>query len=233
MKNFMSMVAMGAGIAMILLASPLVAGDHDTRDIRHRVADAYGVHSFEQVEKLSFTFNVKTETRVTRRSWTWWPHENRIRYDGGTWRDGEAFEYSKSDLATDSTDTMVEVDQRFVNDSFWLLFPYHVEWDLSATVTDEGMVPLPIGEGEARKIVIDYPDTGGYTPDDIYELYVGADYRALAWVFRPGGSEEKRYAYTWGEEQRFGEITFATDHFNADGTVRIWLSDIAVEFAEN
>jgi len=112
------------------------------------------------------------------------------------------------------------------------MFPYYVEWDLSATVTDEGMAPRPIGDGEARKVVVDYPDTGGYTPGDIYELYVGKDYRVLAWVFRPGGSEEKRYPITWGDEQRFGDITFSTDHVNADGTARIYMSDISVEFKQ-
>jgi hypothetical protein len=205
---------------------------HDTRSIRHKVADAYGVHAFEEVERLSFTFNVRSGERHVRRSWTWWPHENRVRYDGGTWRDNEPFEYAKGELEVDSTETMVAVDQRFINDTYWLLFAYHLEWDISSTVTDEGMAPVPIGEGEARKVVIDYPDVGGYTPGDIYELYVGPDYRALAWVFRPGGSEEKRYAYTWGDEQRFGGVTFATEFTGADGNTRIWMSDITVVFAD-
>lgn len=220
----------------LLLAGPARAGAapeyHDTRSIRHKVADAYGVHAFEQVERLSFTFNIKAGERNVRRSWTWWPHENRIRYDGGTWRDNEPFEYTKGELEADSSETMVAVDQRFVNDTYWLLFAYHVEWDVSAAVTDEGMAPLPIGAGEARKVVVDYPDVGGYTPGDTYELYVGEDYRVLAWVFRPGGSAEKRYAYTWGDDQRFGGVTFPTDFADAEGKVRLWMSDITVEFVD-
>jgi hypothetical protein len=31
------------------------------------------------------------------------------------------------------------VEPAFVNDNYWLLFPFHAYWDTSATVTDEGM----------------------------------------------------------------------------------------------
>jgi hypothetical protein len=223
--------------ALVAVAAALVCGvtdaaqqEHDPRSIRHKIADAYGVHSFHEVERVSFAFNVAVGERNIRRSWTWWPNQDRVRYDGGTWRDGEPFEYLKADLAADSTEEMVAVDQRFVNDTYWLVFPYHVEWDVSAEVTDEGMAPLPIGSGEARKVVVDYPDTGGYTPGDIYELYVGPDYRILQWVFRAGGSEEQRRPMSWEDEQRFGDITFATDHYSPDRSVRVWISDISVEF---
>jgi hypothetical protein len=222
----------GFSLVVALLATAGTAANHDSRDIRHRVADAYGVHSFDQVERLSFSFNVAAGERRVRRSWTWWPKEERVRYEGGsgTFRD-EPFEYLKADLAADSSEVMVAVDQRFVNDTYWLTFPFHVEWDLSAEVTEQENVPLPVGGGTARRVTVDYPDVGGYTPGDTYELYVGPDYRVLQWVFRPGGSEDERYPSIWGQEQRFGDLTFATEFVNDERGVRIWMSDISVEFA--
>jgi len=209
---------------------PATPPDHDTRNIRHKIADAYGVHSFHTVERVSFTFNGKSGEQGTRRTWMWWPQEGRVRYDGGTWNDGNPIEYRTADLEGQPSEDVVAADQRFINDSYWLAFPFHVEWDIAATVTDEGMAPLPIGEGTARKVVVAYPETGGYTPGDIYELYVSEDYRVLQWVFRPGGSETERYPRTWENELRFGNVSFATEHAGPDGDVRLWFTDIAVEF---
>jgi hypothetical protein len=230
------MILLVAAVVAECIAAPsaaLSADDHDSRDIRHRIADAYGVHSFDEVERMSFSFNVTAGERKVRRTWTWWPKEGRVRYDGGsgTFRE-EPFEYLKADIAADSTEEMVKVDQYFINDTYWLMFPFHVEWDLAADVTEEGEAALPLGTGKALKVVVDYPDVGGYTPGDIYELYVGEDYRIMQWVFRPGGAEDKRYPSIWGEEQRIGHLTFATEFSNEERDIRLWMADISVEFSE-
>jgi hypothetical protein len=227
-------VALAAACAWALPASaqiPPTPPNHDTRDIRHKVADGYGVHSFPNVERVSFTFNVKSGERESRRSWTWWPEEGRVRYDGGNWHDGVAVEYTRDDLANNPSEEVVAADQRFINDSYWFMFPYRVEWDIAATVTDEGMAPMPIGDGglEARKVVVAYPKTGGYTPGDIYELYVSDDYRVLQWVYRPEGSETERSPMTWEDDQRFGDVSFCTNHVSPSGT-RIFFTEISVEF---
>ena len=67
-----------------------------------------------------------------------------------------------------------------MNDNYWLIFPFHVYWDTSATVTDEGMQKLPLGKGSADKVVVKYPSGGGYTPGDTWTLYVGTDGRVEA-----------------------------------------------------
>ena len=70
-----------------------------------------------------------------------------------------------------------EIDPGFVNDNYWLIFPFHIYWDTSATVTDEGMQKLPLGKGSAQKIVVKYPSNVGYTPGDTWTLYLGTDGR--------------------------------------------------------
>ncbi len=54
--------------------------------------------------------------------------------------------------------------QNFFNDQYWLLFPLHVAWDHSSTVTDEGMQKLPLGEGSGERIVVKYPSDGWQLP---------------------------------------------------------------------
>jgi hypothetical protein len=75
------------------------------------------------------------------------------------------------------------MDPAFINDQYWLLFPFHVVWDRSATVTDEGMQNLPSGNGSAERVVIKYPSKGGYAPGDTWELYIGADHRVEEFIY--------------------------------------------------
>jgi hypothetical protein len=93
------------------------------------------------------------------------------------------------------------------------------------------MAPRPIGEGEARKVVVDYGGAGGYTPGDVYELYVGPDYRILEWVFRAGGAEDGS-PITWEGEARFDGVSFATDHYTPQRDARIFMTDISVQFRD-
>src|SRR5262249_44642716 len=50
----------------------------------------------------------------------------------------------------------------FINDQYWLLLPLHVAWDRSATVTDQGMNKLPLGNASADRVVVKYPPEGSY-----------------------------------------------------------------------
>lgn len=220
-------IAIAIAAAVVTMIATGARAQHDPRSIRHKIADAYGVHSFDTVEKLSFTFNVKAGEREVKRSWSWWPKEDRVRFDGGDWNDGEPYQYLRADIASDSATTMVEADQRFINDTYWLMFPFHVEWDDRATVTEEGMAPLPIGEGEARKVVVDYTGAGGYTPGDVYDLYLGPDYRIVQWVYHSGGQAEGS-AITWTDNESFGNLTFCTNHVSPGGA-RLFMTDISVE----
>ena len=79
----------------------------------------------------------------------------------------------------------------FINDNYWLLFPFHAYWDTSATVTDEGMHKLPLGNGSAELVAVKYPaEVGGYTPGDTWELYVGKDNRVEYFVYHRGGAKK-------------------------------------------
>jgi hypothetical protein len=125
-----------------------------------------------------------------------------------------------------------EVDPAFINDNYWLLFPFHAYWDTSATVTDEGMQKLPLGKGTARKVVVKYPSDIGYTPGDTWELYVGSDNRVQAFVYRRGGPKKPSAVITtWADYKKAGPLLIATDHRGtADGKpVRVSFSDVSVK----
>ena len=66
-----------------------------------------------------------------------------------------------------------DIDANFLNDQYWLLLPFHVIWDTSATVTNEGMQKLPLGNRSGEKLMVKYPSEGGYSPGDTWDVYVG------------------------------------------------------------
>ena len=49
---------------------------------RDRLADAYGIKNFDQVEELRYTFNVKIGDKVISRSWSWEPKTDRVTFMG-------------------------------------------------------------------------------------------------------------------------------------------------------
>lgn len=205
---------------------------HDTRGIRHRIADAYGVHSFPQVEELQYTFNVKAGDRGVRRSWRWWPKQDSVEYVGGS-AGTKPLKYSRAGIDS-AGDDVRRIDAMFINDEYWLTFPFHLEWDQKSHVTVEGQVPLPIGDGKGLKVVVHYPlSAGGYTPGDTYDLYLGDDNRIVQWTYHNGADSTLSRSCTWEGDLPFGGITLPTEHVGPNGSFRLWFTDVHVVFSDH
>jgi hypothetical protein len=141
--------------------------------------------------------------------------------------------YNSNQLASQPDNVKNEIEPAFINDQYWAIFPFHMIWDTSATVTDEGMKKLPIGAGTARLVSVKYPaEAGGFTPGDTWDLYVGKDYRVVQFVYHRGGPKKPSVVTaTWAGYKKAGPILFSTDHRgNADGKpLHIFLSNVAVK----
>jgi hypothetical protein len=126
-----------------------------------------------------------------------------------------------------------QIAPSFVNDNYWLLFPFHAYWDTSATVTDDGMQKLPQGTGTARRVVVKYPvEAGGYTPGDTWELYVGPNNRVEQMVYRRGGPKPPQLVTaSWTGYKKAGPLLISTEHRGmADGKpLHIFITDVAVK----
>jgi len=125
-----------------------------------------------------------------------------------------------------------EIDPSFLNDQYWVLFPFHIVWDGSPEVTDAGMQKLPLGKGSARRVVVKYPSEGGYTPGDTWTLFVGSDNRVKVLDYHRGGSKKPTEVITtWTDYKLAGPLLVAHDHRGpADGKpIRIFFSDVAVK----
>ena len=142
--------------------------------------------------------------------------------------------YVRSQLGSQPENIKNEIDPAFVNDQYWLVFPFHTCWDTAAKVEDKGMQKLPLGKGSAKLVSVTYPSAGGYTPGDTWDLYVGPDNRVEELLFRHGVSQKpaiKVTIVTWAGYKKAGSLLVSTDHRGtADGKpVTITFTNVAVK----
>jgi len=203
--------------------------------ILEQIAKTYGIDSFGQVEAIRYTWNGEIPGLFkVAHMWEWEPKTGKVSYEGKD-KDGKPVKvsYTRSDLSSQPDAVKNEIEPAFVNDNYWLLFPFHAYWDTSATVTDEGMKKLPMGAGSAEKVTVKYPaEAGGYTPGDTWELYVGKDNRVEALVYRRGGDKKPSLVTaSWTGYKKAGPLLFSTEHKGtADGKpLHIFLTSVAVK----
>jgi hypothetical protein len=223
----------------LLLSAVLVLAPHSVAQQRapiiEQIAKAYGLDSYDKVEAIRYTWNGEIPGLFKlSHAWEWEPKTNKVSYEGKD-KDGKPVKatYVRTDLSTQSDAVKNQIDPAFINDNYWVLFPFHAYWDTSATVTDQGMHKLPIGTGSARLVVVKYPaEAGGYTPGDTWDLYVGKDNRVQQFAYHRGGPKPPQLVIaSWAGYKRAGPLQISTEHRGtADGKpLHIFISDVAVK----
>jgi len=223
-------------LGLLILAASSLAQERSP--IADEIAKTYGLDSFSQIEAIRYTFNAAGAISVSR-TWVWEPKANRVSYEGKD-KAGKPVKltYVRSELNAEAKD----VDPGFINDQYWLLFPFHLVWDTSAKVEDTGMKKLPMGKGSAMRIVVTYPSGVGYTPGDTWELFVGPDNRLQEWAYHRSGSEKPTGIWTWVEYKKAGPLLVSENHLGtifalpgaakplpAGKPQRIFFSDVSVK----
>ena len=203
--------------------------------ILEQIAKTYGLDSWDHIQAIRYTWNGEVPGLFkVAHTWEWEPKTGKVSYEGKD-KDGKPVKvtYMRSELGSQSDMVKNEVEPAFVNDNYWLLFPFHAYWDASATVTDEGMQKLPLGSGSAEKVVVKYPaEAGGYTPGDTWDLYVGKDKRVELLVYHRGGPKKPQLVTArWTGYKKAGPLLISTEHRGtADGKpLHISLSDVSVK----
>jgi hypothetical protein len=199
--------------------------------IAEQIAKTYGLDSFGQIDAIRYTFNIQIPGLNLSRSWVWEPKTGQVSYEGKD-KDGKPVKatYVRSQLDSQPGNVKDEVDPAFNNDQYWLIFPFHVYWD-GADVQDNGMKKLPLGKGSARQVVVKY-GSGGYTPGDTWELYVGSDNRVEEFIYHRGGPKKPSVVITtWAGYKKAGPLVVSTDHRGtADGKpARIFFTNVSVK----
>jgi hypothetical protein len=236
MRNTRRLTMIGFLLCGVLVFAPTSWAQAPQRaPILDQVAKTYGIDSWDQVEAIRYTWNVDIPGLFkASHKWEWEPKTGKISYES-TDKEGKPVKvaYDSSQLSSQSDQVKNEVEPAFVNDNYWLLFPFHAYWDKSATVTAKGMQKLPIGAGSSTLVSVKYPaEAGGYTPGDTWDLYVGKDHRVVQFVYHRGGDKKPSVVTaTWTGYKKAGPLLVSTEHRGtADGKpLHLWITDVAVK----
>lgn len=181
--------------------------------IAEQIANAHGYENWNKVKEIQFRFG-------KRRLWNWNPKTDDVKLTTET----DTISYNRK--ALDSTS--LKADRAFINDKFWLLIPFQLVWDTSASISDPIEETAPISQTTLNKITITYSNEGGYTPGDAYDIFFDKDYIIKEWVFRKGNRTEPSLINTFENLQDFNGIKILTDHTRENGKPGLKLSEINV-----
>ncbi|TYA84097.1 hypothetical protein [Seonamhaeicola marinus] len=181
--------------------------------VAEKIANAHGFQNWDKVSEIQFRFGKK-------RLWNWNPKTNDVKLTTDT----DTIAYNTKSVDT----TSYKADQAFINDKFWLLIPFQLVWDTSASISEPIEATAPVAKTTMHKITITYSNEGGYTPGDAYDIFYNDDYIIKEWIFRRGNSPEPNLINTFENLQDFNGIKIATDHTRENGKPIVKLSEIKV-----
>lgn len=206
--------------AFLVITLSLTACE-DEQTVVEKIAEANGLEHFEDAEVINYTFNVRVNDSLrTSRAWRWEPKTNMVTLS--TPESTVTYNH-KTEAAANA-----ETDQRFINDKYWLMFPYHLSWDrMDYEHNPEALAPIS-GE-QMQQVIVKYPSDAGYTPGDVYEVYFGDDHMIREWVYKSGGSDNNPFATTWEDYEDHKGLKLAKTHRNQDGSFELFFTDVSVE----
>lgn len=192
-----------------------------TKKIEQQIAEAHGINNFKDVKEIQFTFNVKSDDSLrTSRSWTWKPRTDEIRLTEGD----ISRTYTRKDNLNEEEKKM---DQKFVNDSYWLLFPFQLVWS-DANISEEKTGNSPISKKEMNYLEVSYSDDGGYTPGDTYVIYYEDDLLLQEWIYKSADGN-REMPTTWEDFEDYKGLKISKSHKSPDGNFELFFTDVKVK----
>src|ERR1700690_4104344 len=140
MKNACRVTIIGL-LAFVTLTLSSTSNAQTRPPIVEQMAKPYGLDSWGQIEGIRYTFNLDLPGLKVKlaHSWEWNPKSGQVTFEGKD-KDGKPVKvtYLRSQLSSQPDNVKNEIDPAFMNDQYWLIFPFHVVWDTSADVQDKG-----------------------------------------------------------------------------------------------
>ncbi|MEP3839015.1 MAG: hypothetical protein ABJM36_15325 [Algibacter sp.] len=182
--------------------------------IAEKIANAHGIENWNAITQIQFTF-------FNKRSWNWKPKTN----DVTLITEKDTIHYNRNTLDSLS----LKADRAFINDKFWLLIPFQLVWDQGTTISEPTKEQSPVHKTPLNKITLTYPDIGGYTPGDAYDIYYSDDFIIKEWAFKKGNAATAGLINTFENYQDFNGIKIALDHKKPEGKWNLTLTNIKIK----
>lgn len=188
--------------------------------LAEKIANAHGLENWSNVKAFHFTFNVDKDSLHFERSWIWKPKAKEVTM----LTEKDTITYKTFKIEQES----LNADRAFINDKYWALFPFQLVWDTSATLSKPSKVEAPISKKQLNKTTLTYPEKGGYTPGDAYDIYYNDDFVIQEWGFREANAVEPSMTNTFENYKDFNGIKIAQDHKKAEDSWNLNFTNIKV-----
>ena len=192
--------------------------------VAQNIANAHGFENWNKVKSFAFTFGGKKDNPKSGRSWLWNPKTNDISLKNGD----EIITFNRNNIDS----AFIKADKAFINDKFWALIPFQLIWDKDATISEKVNAHSPVKNEALFKITITYPNEGGYTPGDAYDIYFNHDFIIREWSYRKANSPEPSLSNTFENYKDFNGILIAQEHKKSEGDWNLLLRNIKVELED-
>jgi hypothetical protein len=208
----------------LLSALPFLASTTpDPHDLAMRIARRYGIDGFPRVESLHYVFNVHYKGKEVSREWTWFPRQDSVIYKGKD-AAGAMIQaaYARGNKYSMEAESVKTIDKMFINDQYWLLFPYHLVWDKGTRMEAK---PMP---GEGYQVTVTYPSEGGYTPGDAYDLYVDSAGTVKRWTYRKSNTDKPTREAMWSEPVQEGTLNLSLERPGMGDDFKLRFTEVKV-----
>lgn len=205
-----------------ILTKKVVKNLTQEEGILEKVANAHGFQNWGNIKEIKFTFNVDRDTSHFERTWIWKPRTNDIT----AITPEKTLTYNWADMDS----VAYKTNGGFINDKFWLLAPFQLQWDADNVTHEHILVSeAPISKKPMQKLTIAYGSEGGYTPGDAYDFYFGEDYIIREWVFRKANQKEPSLITSFETYEETKGLKVATMHQTGDGSFKLYFTGLEVK----
>ena len=209
-------------LAMVLNACSDTNKIKQPETLQQKIGKAYGIENFSKLNKLTYTFNTKRGETVSSRSWVWHTKKNLIELKSPTVN----VVYQRDTIQSAA---MKKIDGMFINDQYWLMYPFHIIWDAGTTQSIKYNVTAPISKQSATMLTVQYDKEGGYTPGDAYDVYVNDQNMITEWSYRSKGVEKPSLTTTWAVVKDLAGVKLITEFSNEGKTFNLFFTNVSAE----
>lgn len=190
-------------------------------DFIERLGNSYGIEHFDTSKTWHYTFNVKKGEVDVSRAWTWHPSSGEVTLI----EKGDTIMFNQNSVSED----LKKTDHKFINDKYWLLFPFQLVWDRGYTFELTKNITSPLSKVSLTKLTVTYNNIDGYTPGDAYDLYIDEKMEIKEWSFRKGGQDEPTLTTTWEDYTSIDGIKLSNNHYSEDRTFRLSFTSVEIK----
>jgi len=185
-----------------------------------KIANAHGLKHWDKVLEFHFTFNVDKDSSHFERSWIWKPKAKEVTM----LTEKDTINYKTFNIEQKS----INADRGFTNDKYWALVPFQLVWDTTARLTKPVIAEAPVSKRQLNKTTLTYPEKGGYTPGDAYDIFYDDNYIIQEWAFRQKNAEKPSMENTFENYKDFNGIKIAQDHKKVQDNWNLSITNIKI-----